>query len=503
MIKYPCPMENVSMLFYENTAFTDGTANITYRELEMMVSSWERPFRNFRKNPEITADILNGSDITHGMDPATIGFFDKGFPKVMVKAEPSCEYISSLFAFIRAGITYIPYSARETAERIRKTAGKIQALVITDIRDFCSFVYHTLNTDTGDWEYENCKIHTVDLDFPCNMMLTSGSTALPKLVVHCLKAHIASALGSQVMLKLRPKDRYLLSLPLNHVGGQAVIFKTLMAGATMVAPRRDKKLTEQILDDGITVLSLVPTQLVRIINADPEILKKSRVRAILLGGAPIEPSLVDRVHQLYPDIALYGSYGSTEMASQICTCELKKNTPVTAGFALPDREIIIGKDNEILVRGETLCLGYFKNGAIKPVTDKDGYFHTGDIGEFLSEGLVIRGRKDNMFISGGENIHPEQIEAELLKDSRIEKAVVVPVPHDEWGKMAVVLVKTADDFRGTLQDLKQHALSVMSHVYVPKIWLDMPEIENTGLKLNRRKYIEYAEEFLSGGFKND
>ena len=77
------------------------------------------------------------------------------------------------------------------------------------------------------------------------------------------------------------------------------------------------------------------------------------------------------------------------------------------------------------------------------------------------------------------------------------------MPHDEWGKMAVVLVKTADDFRGTLQDLKQHALSVMSHVYVPKIWLDMPEIENTGLKLNRRKYIEYAEEFLSGGFKND
>jgi O-succinylbenzoic acid--CoA ligase len=329
------------------------------------------------------------------------------------------------------------------------------------------------------------------------MMMTSGSTAMPKLVVHNLNAHLKSALGGQKVLDIRRGDRYLLSLPLNHVGGQAVIFKCVLTGAVMVSPRKDMSPAGQILQDRITVLSLVPTQLVRIMENHPEVLAESCVRAILLGGAPIDDMLIARMHDLYPSIALYGSYGSTEMASQICTNVLLKGKEITAGFPLPYRELILNSDGEILVRGETLCMGYFRNGLIEKVTGDDGYFHTGDIGRMLPSGLTVSGRRDNMFISGGENIHPEQVEAMLLKNQNIAEVLVVPVRDHEWGMMAVALVRTAPGFNGTLEDLRQQALSEMSHVYVPKIWLNMPEIENTGLKIRRGKYIEFAEKALN------
>ena len=198
------------------------------------------------------------------------------------------------------------------------------------------------------------------------------------------------------------------------------------------------------------------------------------------------------MQQKYPHITLYGSYGSTEMASQICTAELRDGHPVTAGFPLPHRGLIISKDGsgEILVRGKTLALGYLKNNAVISITGDDGYFHTGDIGELTPQGLIITGRKDNMFICGGENMYPEQIETILLQDSRITAAVAVPIPHSKWGYCPVAFVKTAGEY--SLDKLKEDALKGNNRIMIPKIWFNWPELPEKGLKINRKLFAEEA-----------
>ena len=490
-----CPLSEAALLYSSKTAFSDAGTEYTYSELERLTEHYQGIFYFVKKEAFIRENGV-ASLLQAGLGGTECGdhlFTDALFPKVMIKASPSVYHVAAIFAMMRNGITYIPFSSRETPERIRTVARDAGAFIIHDLRRFAKSVSRMQAFRNEVFELSD----NVDPYAPCNMMMTSGSTAMPKLVVHNLNAHLKSAAGGQKVLDIRQGDRYLLSLPLNHVGGQAVIFKCVMAGAVMVSPGKDMSLPEQIIHDHITVLSLVPTQLVRLMESNPEVLAESCVRAILLGGAPIDEMLISRMHDMYPSIALYGSYGSTEMASQICTNILLKGKEITAGFPLPYRELVLNPDGEILVRGETLCMGYYRNGRIEKVTGADGYFHTGDIGRMLPSGLTVCGRRDNMFISGGENIHPEQVEALLLKNKNIARVLVVPVRDHEWGMMSVALVQTVPEFDGTLEDLRQQALSEMSHVYVPKIWLKMPEIENTGLKIRRGKYIEFAEKMLN------
>jgi o-succinylbenzoate---CoA ligase len=173
----------------------------------------------------------------------------------------------------------------------------------------------------------------------------------------------------------------------------------------------------------ISHLSWVPTQLLRHLqNPSPA----PRLKQILLGGGPIPP------HLLLPTVA--PTYGMTEMSSQIATF----------GKPLPGTELKLFGDGEIGVRGPTLFQGYWnrQTGLSLPLTP-DGWFMTKDIGRWEKDRLVIVGRKDNLFISGGENIQPEEIELELLALPHIEQAVVVPISDPEFGERPVAFVTTA------------------------------------------------------------
>jgi O-succinylbenzoic acid--CoA ligase len=116
----------------------------------------------------------------------------------------------------------------------------------------------------------------------------------------------------------------------------------------------------------------------------------------------------------------------------------------TSGRPLPHREISISDDGEILVRGETLFAGYVEGEVVDRPLDADGWFRTGDLGELdVSGNLRVRGRKDNLFTSGGENVQPEEIEEALCRLEGVEDAVVVPVPDAEFGFRPVAFVRTA------------------------------------------------------------
>lgn len=232
-----------------------------------------------------------------------------------------------------------------------------------------------------------------------------------------------------------------MSLPLFHVGGLGILFRTFLAGTTLVVPDRDEPVEVSIPRYHITHVSLVSTQLYRLLecNGDKTF---GTLKAMLLGGSAFPESLIRAAidHKL----PIFTSYGLSEMASQVTTTPVGANWVqlLTSGLRLRHRRIKIGPLGEILVAGPVRFRGYIEGRALSLPFDSQGWFATGDLGQIDDNGyLHVLGRKDNMFISGGENIMPEEIEFVLAQVPGVEQAVVVPVEDLEYGFRPVVFVK--------------------------------------------------------------
>jgi O-succinylbenzoic acid--CoA ligase len=330
------------------------------------------------------------------------------------------------------------------------------------------------------------------LDRPSTIVFTSGSAGAPKAALHTFGNHYYSALGSNANIDLAPGDRWLHSLPLYHVGGLSIVFRCLLAGATVALPEPGAPLGEAIA--GATHVSLVSTQLLRLLRED---LDPRELKAILLGGGPIPPPLIDEAADR--GLPLHTSYGLTEMASQVTATPpgASRQELSTSGRPLPHREISISDTGEILVRGETLFTGYVDRDVVDRPLDADGWFRTGDLGELDVDGyLRVRGRKDNLFISGGENVQPEEIEDALCRLQGVEDAVVVPVPDAEFGSRPVAFVRASG---GAMEPelLSRELGRALPRFKIPVAFHGWPE-EAGGMKVDRASFRERARRLHRG-----
>jgi o-succinylbenzoate---CoA ligase len=163
---------------------------------------------------------------------------------------------------------------------------------------------------------------------------------------------------------------------------------------------------------------------------------------------------------------------------------------------LPEREVSISEEGEILVRGATLFAGYVEGGKLDLPLDTEEWFHTGDLGELDENGcLRVLGRKDNLFVSGGENIQPEEIEEALSALPGVEAAVVVPVDDTEYGQRPVAFVRMED---GSTVDLALELEKVLPRFKIPVAFYAWPE-ESDGMKVNRASFRARARLFRPNG----
>ncbi|KAE8438930.1 AMP-binding protein [Vreelandella piezotolerans] len=327
----------------------------------------------------------------------------------------------------------------------------------------------------------------LDPDQPSNTIFTSGSSGTPKAVQHRLGNHLASSRGSASFISVDQASGWLLSLPLFHIGGYAIAFRVFLAGGRVIIDD-GAPLLERLQRQPITHLSLVPTQLWRLLHAgfDPQ---KTQLRELLLGGAAIPAPLVAKMTAL--GLTPRVSYGLSEMASQVCTG--LPGAPGVVGKPLPGREVRV-HNGEIQVRGETLFEGYLQDGQLTPAVDSEGWFATRDKGHFTKQGeLVVEGRLDNAFISGGENIQPEAIEQRLVDHPGVAQALVVPVPQPEWGERPVAFVDYhAEEVDGA--ELNTWVRETLPGFMVPDAWFGWPE--GVGFKPSRRVFAMKARAAL-------
>ena len=403
------------------------------------------------------------------------------------------RYLTLMLAVIRAGHVVCPVSDRLPPKGVAQLLERAAcaALISDDDELLRSAGAGLYRWKPGPLLEERQRGESADipLERPATIVFTSGSTDIPKPALHTFGNHYYNALGSNSNIMLRPGDRWLHSLPPYHVGGISILFRCLLAGATIALPGHGTPIGDSIAGLGATHISLVSTQLLRLLREDTEL---AGLKAVLMGGGPVSASLVDEA--LSRKLPIHTSYGLTEMASQVTTTPPGASLAAlrTAGRVLPEREVAISQEGEILVRGATLFAGYVEGKTLDLPLDTDGWFHTGDLGWWDENSyLRVLGRQDNLFISGGENIQPEEIEEALSALPGVEAAVVVPVEDPEFGQRPVAFVRTEGGEPG---DLAPKLREFLPGFKVPTTFHPWPENAQRGMKPDRNALHERARQ---------
>lgn len=278
---------------------------------------------------------------------------------------------------------------------------------------------------------------------------SSGTTGVPKRALLTRGAFAASAEASAKNLGWTPRDRWLLCMPIAHIGGLSIATRCLAARSTVVVqPRFDEHaVLEAIRGREITLLSVVPAMLERLLAADSAG-ALARPRAILVGGAAARDDLLAECRAR--GVSVLATYGLTEACSQV-TCQAPGSReafpPRTSGRPLSGVELAIlgpegapafaGFEGRIAVRGPTLMLGY--DG--EPPLASSAWFDTGDHGRLVEGGhLEVLGRRVDLIVTGGENVSPVEVEGRLRRVPGVADAMVFGVEDRHWGQVVAAAI---------------------------------------------------------------
>lgn len=406
--------------------------------------------------------------------------------RIAVHRPRDARTILLFWALWRLGAVVVPISRRlppsEVLDRVHRVGCDVLITDDSTVEDAATEMRTVRGTDLvstkKEQPIEEAGVPEAFSDRqPATIVYTSGSTGTPKAVLHSWGNHRYSAKGSNANLPLRSGDRWMLSLPLYHVGGIAILVRCALAGASIAIPPPSQSIARGLRATKATHVSVVATQLRRLLD-DSDAGEFDDLRAILVGGGPIPDALLRQATARAWPIAT--SYGSTELASQVTTtCPGASYADLqTAGRCLLHRRIRI-EEGEIHVNGATLCEGYVSANGLSDVRTEEGWFATGDRGTLDAEGrLRVLGRMDRMFVSGGENIQPEEIESKLERLEGVKRAAVVPVPDDEFGARPIAFVEWIDG--GESKRLESALRRTLPGFKIPDAFHSLPSEATSG-----------------------
>jgi O-succinylbenzoic acid--CoA ligase len=330
------------------------------------------------------------------------------------------------------------------------------------------------------------------------IIYTSATTGRPKAVMLTFGNHLWSAVGSAFNLGLRNDDCWLAPLPLYHVGGLAILWRSVIYGIPAIVHGAfdPGEVNREIDVGGVTIVSVVSTMLQRMLEERGDRPYPPTLRCVLLGGGPAPLDLIEEC--LRRGVPVAPTYGLTEAASQVATLppEEVSGRPGSAGRPLFPTEVRIertdGEAGEILVRGPTVMAGYFGQPEETARVLRDGWLRTGDLGYLEGDGyLFVADRRDDLVVSGGENVYPAEVEVVLRTHPAVEDAGVFGLPDHEWGQVVAAAVTARRGASFDEEGVRAYCATRLARYKVPKrIWLveDLPR--STSGKLIRRALRE-------------
>lgn len=424
----------IALIF--RSPFDQEVERWTYADLEAEVNCWVECLQ--------TLGIKSGDHI---------GLLLTNHPRylMVVHALAKCEAVA-IFLNIRLTAEEIRWQIEDSQakyllydELTKSTANSLdKAIDYLTTFEISDFSQQNRQANSNQLSCESINLENIQ-----GIFYTSGTTGKPKAVTLSFGNHFHSAIASAVNLGVEPNDNWLLCMPLFHVGGLAITWRSVINGTiiTLLPKFDEQEVLDAIAIENVTIISLVPTMLSRLL-AHPQWQNLRKLRVILLGGAPASPELVERCLQLNLPISL--TYGMTETASQITTlspCEVAAKLG-SSGLPLFGNKLRIVDDNQedmavgaigqILVQGASVMNGYLN----QPENNiQDGWLHTGDLGYRDRDGyLYVVSRRSDLIISGGENIYPSEIESILLAHPAIAEVCVVGISDREWGEIVTAVI---------------------------------------------------------------
>ncbi|MCL4068110.1 acyl-CoA synthetase [Pseudomonas sp. GX19020] len=391
---------------------------------------------------------------------------------------PNCNQLFELmFACFRLGAVYVPVNFRlmpQDVAKLAQSSGAVGFVHHSDFADhaaacreasaalrFCSDI-RNLEAGIAQHQHQPCRNAPVLRDTPCWLFYTSGTTGLPKgaILTHGQMAFVINNHLCDLMPGLRHGETALVVAPLSH--GAGVHHLAMVArGVTSVlsdSPRFDAAEIWRLIEDWrVVTMFTVPTILKMIVEADPDrAFDSSTLRFVIYAGAPMyRADQIRALNRLGPVLVQYYGLGevtgaitvlpphlhSTGPDFRIGTCGLPRTGMLievqdASGQALPP-----GETGEICVIGPAVVAGYHDNPAATDAAFRDGWFRTGDLGHMDAEGyLYLTDRASDMFISGGSNIYPREIEEKILALDHVAECAVLGVPDARWGEAGFAIV---------------------------------------------------------------
>jgi O-succinylbenzoic acid--CoA ligase len=433
---------------------------------------------------------------------------------VAVLANNSPELVILIQALVKLNCVSIPLNTRLSVQELQwqlqnskpdflvYSLDKLEIVKQLKVNNLRLFNLEVLVPEYSDSTHSTEELgeYHLDLDVVQTIIYTSGTTGFPKGVKLTYRNHFASAIASATHLKInQSSDRWLNCLPLFHIGGLSIIWRSVIWGMTMVLlPKFDvSEVCQAIALQEITFISLVPTMLVRILSSldfQNTLSAWQNLRGILLGGASASQELITQC--LEYQLPIMPTYGLTEAASQVSTLLTKEINAKfgSSGQALSCNqvrivsleddglEVEVGAIGQILIKGNNVMKGYCHFLDLG-----DNWLNTGDLGYLDHQDyLYILNRRSDLIISGGENIYPAEIESILLKHPQIQAACVIGVADDEWGQVVVAVVKVIKS-EINLEEVREFCLNLgLSKYKLPKklYFVDAMPI-NTNGKVSR------------------
>lgn len=440
--RVPCPLRWHAEHLPDGIAFIDGDGPLSYAQIDTALARWVG------------------------------GYAALGSKRVAIRHWNSVRLVYQLFAAWRCGVGVLLLSPRLPESAARTLVSSTSAAPVEDVEP-CGNVGNPAS---------------LRLSHLATMMLTSGTSAAPRLIAHSVRNHLASAASCAQRLRLGPGKKWLWSLPSFHVGGMAILWRCFASGATVQLMPRGRDLAFQLSATPPTILSLVPTQLYDLISSG--VTCPSDVEDVIVGGAALSPQLLSQALELgYP---VRTTYGMTETTSMVTLSDRWKKAPqiMDAGTELGPATVQTDTASRILIRGDVISSGEILGGQF--IKRKNEPFLSPDYGQLLADGrLRILSRRDDVIISGGENISLKSIRDALLEHENVQECSVIPVPDDRYGQRPVAFVRVRS---GDLQEHKllSHLSEMLPVFATPDRIFSLPEPEEGALKIPRSRLVEIA-----------
>ena len=461
--------------------------------------------------------------------------------RVAILAENCLEYIALLAAAQKSGIILVPLNYRLTSHELNYMLGNSEpSLIISQekflpkleeapeaysiprrllMREFqaiCdaqteAFRHKRQQAVTSPEREEKISFEGMqkpDENDCLFLIYTSGTTAFPKASIYTHRMLFWNSLNTELRLDITSNDRSINCAPPFHTGGWNVLLTPFLhhGAYTLIMKSFDPSVVLELLDARqMSIFWAVPTML-RMMMESPGFDSASlqSVRYFIVGGEAMPLPLIDQWHK--KGVFIRQGYGLTEVGPNVTSLNHQDAMRKAGSIGTPNfyYEIRLvdargcdaapGEAGELLLKGPTVSPGYWKNHEATAETIVDGWFHTGDLGRRDEEGfLYVVDRIKHMYISGGENVYPAEIEYLLSRHPEVDAVAITGVPDEKWGESGMAWIVKKQGSGLTDEQVKQYCLDHLARYKVPQhvVFVDSLPRNDAG-KIDRRALRERA-----------